>query len=110
MISSHMRRQTSRSLPPWSDTVRDVGEEIATLKLDKVSEDGSLKKLTVEFGYTIDLERSDDSEESHPDIFRRSFLDDRHPCDTIHVVWPSLGNLAQEIVVDSVDDLEVSWQ
>lgn len=98
-----------KSLPPWSDTVGDVGEKVTTLELDKVSEDGSLEKLTMKLGHTVDLERTDNSEESHPDIFRRAFLDDRHSSDTVHVVWPSLGNLTQEVVVDSVDDLEVSW-
>lgn len=98
------------NLPPWGDAVGDVGEKVPTLELDKVSEDGSLEKLTVKLGDTIDLERADNSEESHPDVFRRAFLDDRHSLDTIHVVRPSLGDLSEEVVVDPVDDLKVSRQ
>ena len=107
-VSLDPRQQFLCNLPPGGDTVGDVGEEVSTFKLDKISEDGRLKKLTVELGDTIDLERSDNSEECHPDVFGRALLDNRHSGDAVCVIWPSLGDLTQEFMVDSVDDLEMS--
>lgn len=62
----------------------------------------------MQLGHTIDLERPDDSKESHSDVFRVSFLNDRHSLNTPHIVRPALGNLCEELEIDFVDDLQVS--
>ena len=43
------------SAPSRGNTVSDIGEEVSSFEFDKVSEDGGLEKLTVEFCDTIDL-------------------------------------------------------
>lgn len=96
------------NVPPGSDTVSDVGEEVPTLEFDKVSEDGCLEELTVELGDTIHLERSDNGKEGHSNVFWATFLDDRHTFDSAHVIRPSLRNLIEELEVDFVDDLQMS--
>ena len=50
-----------RDSPTGRDTICDVGEMVSTLELDEVSEDCSLQKLTVQFGYTVDLTISESS-------------------------------------------------
>jgi hypothetical protein len=86
------------SLPPGSDTVGDIGEKVPSLELDKVLEDSSLEKL----------ERTDNSKESHSDVFGATLLDDRHSLNTGSIVRPSLSNLSQELEVDLVNNLQVS--
>jgi len=62
----------------------------------------------VQLGDTVHLERTDDSEECHSDVFGITLLDDRHALDSASVVWPALGDLTEEVVIDPVDDLQVS--
>jgi hypothetical protein len=95
-------------LPPGSNTIGDIGKEVPSLELDKVLEDSSLEKLTVQLCHTINLERSDNSKESHSDVFGSTFLYDRHSLDSTHIVGPSLGYLSEEFEVDLVDDLQMS--
>ena len=61
----------------------------------------------MQFGDTVDLERSDDGEICHPDVFRSAFLNDRHPTEAINIAWPAFRNLRHKLVIDSVDDLQV---
>jgi hypothetical protein len=42
--------------PSRGDTVRDVGEEVPALELDKVAENRGLKQLAVQLGNSVDLE------------------------------------------------------
>jgi hypothetical protein len=96
------------SLPPGSDTVGDIGEKVPSLELDKVLEDSSLKKLTMQLRHTVDLERANNSKESHSDVFGITLLDNRHSLNTGSIVRPSLSNLSQELEVDLVNNLQVS--
>jgi hypothetical protein len=96
------------SLPPGSDTVGDIRKEIPSLELDKVFEDSSLKKLTMQLRHTIDLERTDNGKESHSDVFWATLLNDRHSLNTGSIMRPSLGNLSEELEIDLVDNLQVS--
>jgi hypothetical protein len=96
------------SLPPGSDTIGDIREKVPSLELDKVLEDSSLKKLTVKLRHTIHLERTDNSKESHSDVFGATLLNNRHSLNSCSVVRPSLGDLAEELEIDPVNDLQVS--
>jgi hypothetical protein len=62
----------------------------------------------MELRHTIHLERTDDSKESHSDVFWVTFLYDRHSLNTGGIVRPSLGDLSQEFKVDLVNNLQVS--
>lgn len=64
VIVSLEHTAASLHLPSRRDTVGDVGEEVSTLELDKVPEDGCLQELTVELGDTVDLERSHNCQEA----------------------------------------------
>ena len=60
--------------------------------------------------HTVNLEGPDDSKVSHSDVFGVTLLNDRHSLNTGSIVRPSLGDLSEELEVDLVDDLEVSWE
>jgi hypothetical protein len=62
----------------------------------------------MQLGDAIHLERTDNSKESHSDVFGVTLLNDRHSLDTGSIVRPSLGHLSKELEVDLVDDLQVS--
>ena len=62
----------------------------------------------MELGNTIHLERTDNSKESHSDVFGVTLLDNRHSLNTGSIVRPSLGDLSEELEVDLVNDLQVS--
>ena len=94
--------------PPGSDTIGDIREKVPSLELDKVLEDSSLEKLTMQLRHTVNLERTDNSKESHSDVFWATLLDDRHSLNTGSIVRPSLSNLAKEFEIDLVNDLQVS--
>jgi hypothetical protein len=96
------------SWPPGSDTIGDIREKVPSLELDKVLEDSSLEKLTMQLGDTVDLEWTDNSKESHSDVFGVTLLNDRHSLDTGSIVRPSLSNLSEELEIDLVNNLQVS--
>jgi hypothetical protein len=96
------------SLPPGSDTIGDIREKVPSLELDKVLEDSSLKKLTMQLRHTVNLERTDNSKKSHSDVFGATLLNNRHSLNTSSIVRPSLSNLSEELEIDLVNDLQVS--
>jgi hypothetical protein len=96
------------SLPPGSDAIGDIREKVPSLELDKVLEDSSLEKLTMQLRHTVNLEGTDNSKESHSDVFGVTLLNDRHSLDTGSIVGPSLGNLSEELEIDLVNNLQVS--
>jgi len=54
--------------------------------------------------------RANDGEPGHSDLLRRALLNERHAGETVPVLRPLLLDLSQEVVVDVIDDLEVSRQ
>lgn len=64
----------------------------------------------MQLGHTIHLERSDNGEVRHSHILGVTLLDDRHALNSASIVGPSLGDLTEEIVVDPIDDLQMTGE
>lgn len=92
------------------NAVGHIREKVAALVLDKVAEDGSLKKLAVQLGDTVDFERANNGEVGHADKLAVALLDDGHAPDTVNVAREALGDVVEEVQVDHVDDLQVAGQ
>lgn len=93
-----------------SDTVGHIGELVGAINLDKVLEDGGLDEVRVQLSDTIDLVRSDNGEERHPNHLGLGLLNDGHTAKNVAVVGEGLLNLLKEEEVDVVDNLQVPWQ
>jgi hypothetical protein len=52
----------------------------------------------VESSDTVDLVRADNGEESHPNVLRVSFLDERHMSEAVGVSRVALADLLDEVL------------
>ncbi len=94
----------------WCDSVRDVRELIRSKDLDKVLENGSLDQIRMKFSDTVDLVGTDNSQESHANHFWLGLFDDRNASQEFPILWELALHSLQEIQVDLVDDLQMSWK
>ncbi len=94
----------------WCDSVCDIRELVRSKYLDKVLEDGSSDQIGMKFGHTVDLVGADDGQVGHANHLRLGLFDDRNTAQEIPVLGKLPLNSLQEIQVDFVYDLEVSWK
>lgn len=92
------------------DTVGDVGELVRPKDSDEVLEDRRLDEVRVQFGDTVDLVRTDNSQVSHADHLWVGLLNDRYTSKHLAILGEVALHVLKEVHVDVVDDLEVTGQ
>mmetsp|Transcript_8293 Transcript_8293/g.24906 ORF Transcript_8293/g.24906 Transcript_8293/m.24906 type:complete len:264 (+) Transcript_8293:581-1372(+) len=95
--------------PSRSDAVRHI-EEFVRVLLVEIWEQPGLDEAGVNRSYTIDLVRSNNSENCHTNHLGVALLDDAHARQLVAVAWELLRDRLQMATVDLVDDLHVPRQ
>lgn len=93
----------------WGHTIRLV-LEFLRVKLIEFLEDSVSKELGVESSNTVDGMGAHDRQVGHPDLLLVALFDQRHPRDLCAVTRVLGLELLDVVVVDQVDQLEVSGQ